>query len=347
METEISKKRVGWVVFMIVAAFVLLMLLIGGCQSYQKAGAGNVILIRNGGPIDSKDIREVRAPETGPCLCGLFSEGRDYYAGSVQRYYKVSSDPSLGEQSGADFIKVPTKDGVEVEVDANIQFHTAFTDEENDLTACDCGGKFNYLVERFDTAFGNRSFSSKSGGNHKVYEGNDGWNAFLDSQFRPVVETSFREQIGSVDCADLISSCSLVQSSSTAGAVPVSVTPKDNRESFERIARNLQGQLERSAEEALGDDYLTKFNVQVTNVDLPKKLEDEITDVQANFAAINSARAEKQKADYQAEAAERKAKAYRDNPILGQLKAVEELKNSNATIILGDIGNTGLVLPNK
>lgn len=335
-----------WLLAAVIGAFILLVLFIGGCQSYTKAGAGEVIVVRNGGPFDSKDIREVRAPETGPAIPGLASESRKYIAGSVARFYRVSSDPSLGQQSGADFIKVPTKDGVKVEVDANIQFRTGFTNEQNEVTPCDCENdqgeeQFTYLVERFDTVYGNRKFNAKDGGQFKVYEGNDGWNAFLDQLFRPVVENSFREQIGSVNCADLVSSCALVQSSRQGQEVKV--TAQDNRESFEQIAQHLQTQLQRGTEEALGDDYLRDFHVEVTNVTLPPKVEEAINSAQASFADIATARAQKISADYQAEANERLAAAYKNNPFLAYIKAVESLKNSSATIVLGEPG-TGLVL---
>lgn len=343
-----SRAPVGWMIVIVIAAFVGIVALIGGCQSYNKAGAGEVNLIRNGGPFDSKDIREVRAPETGPALSGLASEVRKYIAGSVARFYKVSSDPSLGSESGADFIKVPTKDGVNVEVDANIQFNTAFTNEQNEVTPCDCpnasgGEKFKYLLERFDTAFGNRKFEAKEGGSFKVYEGTDGWNAFLDTYFRPVVENSFREQIGSVNCADLVSSCALVQSSKQDETTPVNFTAKDNRESFERIADNLTTQLESGTKAALGDEYLTNFHVEVTRVTLPDKVQDAINDAQASFAKIAEARARKTQADYEAEANERLAAAYRNNPQLAYIKAIESLKDSTATIIVGEPG-TGLNL---
>lgn len=343
-------------VFLTLGAIVLLTLFIGSCQSYNKAGAGEVNVIRNGGPWSSKDIREVRAPETGPAIPGLASEVRSYIAGSVGRFYKVSSDPSLGDDSGADFIQVPTKDGVNVKVDANIQFNTAFTNEENEVTPCDCPNdkgeeKFDLLIERFDTVFGNRKFSSKSGGSHHVYDGNSGWNAFLDSLFRPVVENSFREQIGSVNCADLVSSCALVQSSRQVEQVAVAdqggdaakLTPKNNKEAFEQIAEHLTTQLEKGSEEALGDDYLTNFHVEVTRVTLPNKVQDAINEAQASFANIATAKAQKIQADYQAEANERLASAYKGNSQLAFIKAVESLKNSSATIILGEPG-TGLTL---
>jgi regulator of protease activity HflC (stomatin/prohibitin superfamily) len=324
-----------WGLVAIVACIVGLVLFIGGCESLNRPGPTEVALIRNGGPFSSKDIREVRAPASSYAISGLASEVRMYIAGCEQRYYKVSSDPSLGNKSGADLIKVPTKDGVNVEVDAQVLFRTGFTDPKT----CKLTEDQEALLERFDTQFGNRSFASKDGGTHKVWEGNDGWNAFLDTILRPVVENAFREQVGSVNCADLVSSCALVQSSSQE--VPVSFTASDNRKNFERIQQGVQTQIATGVLESLGDDFLTDFHVQLTKVTLPDTVQTAIDEAQASFAQIAEARAKKTQAGYEAEANERLSAAYRNNPILGYIQAIKELKGSNATVIVGEPG-TGL-----
>jgi regulator of protease activity HflC (stomatin/prohibitin superfamily) len=334
---------IGWLIAVVVA-FLFVIVAIGSCSSLNRTGPTEVALIRNGGPFDNKSIREVRPPSQGYKVSGLASEVRKYIAGNEQRYYKVSSDPSLGSESGSDFIKVPTKDGVNVEVDAQISFRTNFTNEGGELTPCDCPNEkgdqeYEWLLEKFDTNYGNRNYRAKDGDQLKVWEGNDGWNAFLDSIFRPVVENAFREQVGSVNCADLVSSCALVQSSSQDQSV--AFTGADNRKNFERIQNSVQAQIDEGVESALGTEYLTGFKVQLTKVSLPQKVQDAIDDAQASFAKIAEARAGKIQADYQAEANERLAAAYRGNPILGYIKAIESLKDSTATIIVGEPG-TGL-----
>lgn len=340
---------VGIVLVILVVIFAFGTFL-GALASINKTGPTTVEVIRNGGPFDNKDIREVRPPSQSVKISGIWSEGRDYIAGNENRYYKVSSDPSLGDQSGSDFIQVPTKDGVNVELDAQITFRTDFTNESgSEITPCNnadgCSG-YQYLVEKFDTAYGNRNFTSKTGGNYKVWDGNSGWNAFLDSIFRPVVENSFREQIGSVNCADLVSSCALVQSSVTGQEKQsVKFTPKDNSANFENIQKNVQDEIEKGVRSALGGEYLTGFKVQLTKVTLPKTVQGAIDDAQSNFAQIAEARARKEQAQYQAEANEILSKSYKKNPYLAYIKAVEALgKNSQATIVLGQPG-TGLTLP--
>ncbi len=345
-ETQIHWGKVVAAIAAIGAIIFGFIVLIGALESVNRTGPTTVSVIRNGGPFDNKDIREVRAPSSSVTVSGLFSDVRDYIAGNENRYYKVSSDPSLGDQSGADFIKVPTKDGVNVEIDGQITFRTDFTNEAGEVTPCnevvDCSG-YDDLVEKFDTAYGNRKFTSKDGHSHKVYEGNDGWNAFLDSLFRPVVENAFREQIGSVNCSDLVSSCALVQSSVQGQEANVKFTPKDNKANFESIQNNVQDEIENGVRSALGGEYLTGFKVQLTKVTLPKTVQGAIDDAQSNFAQIAEARARKEQAQYQAEANEILSKSLRSNPNLTYLKAVETLKNSTATIILGEPG-TGFTL---
>lgn len=330
---EQTKAPIGWLIA-VVLAFCVLVLGIGSCSSLNRPGPTQVALIRNGGPFDSKDIREVRAPNSGYAVSGLNSEVRMYIAGCEQRYYKVSSDPSLGSESGADFIKIPTKDGVNVEVDAQVLFRTGFTKPD-----CTVDQESDEVLEQFDTQFGNRDFRAKDGDTAKVWEGNNGWNAFLDTILRPVVENAFREQIGAVNCADLVSSCALVQSSSQNENV--AFTGADNRKNFERIQTSVQEKIESGVKKSLGGEYLQGFKVQLTKVTLPQRVQDAIDDAQASFAKIAEARARKTQADYEAEANERLAAAYRNNPQLAYLRAIESLKDSHATIIVGEPG-TGL-----
>jgi SPFH domain / Band 7 family len=325
---------------------------LGALESINKVGPTSVEVVRNGGIFDNRDIREVRPPSAGVKVSGLYSEGREYIAGNENRFYRVSSDPSLGKQSGADFIQVPTKDGVNVEIDAQLSFRTNFTNEDGEITPCEdangCNAEdYEALVEKFDTAYGNRNFTSKTGGTYKPWEGNNGWNAFLDSIFRPVVENAFREQIGAVNCSDLVSSCALVQSSVQGQEANVKFTPKDNQSNFEAIQKQVQERIESGVSEALGSEYLTGFKVQLTKVTLPESVQQAIDAAQSNFAQIAESRARKEQAQYQAEANEILSKSYKNNPTLGFIKAVEAVsKNSNATIILGEPG-TGLTLGKK
>lgn len=343
---SVARGTIAFVVgsVVVLAVIVAFCCFIGAVESINKTGPTTVSVVHNGGPFDTHDIRETRGPNSGFKISGLASQARDYIAGNENRYYTVSSDPSLGKESGDDYIKVPTKDGVNVELDAQITFRTDFTNEEGAITPCneetECEG-YKYLVDKFDTAYGNRKFTSKTGSEKRVWEGNSGWNAFLDAIFRPVVENSFREQIGATNCADLVSSCALVQSSAEGSEASVKFTPKDTRSNFTTIQNNVQEEIETGVKEALGGEYLTGFKVQLTKVTLPNEVQGAIDAAQSNFAQISEARAQKEQAEYKAEANEIISESLKGNKELTYLKAVEALKNSTATIILGE-PNMGL-----
>jgi hypothetical protein len=318
-----------WVVGIIVS-ILFFGIFLGSCNSLKsKTGPTEVSVIRNGGPLDSKTIRGTKGPAEPISFIGLYSTNRKYIAGNEQRYYKLSSDPSQGNNTLN--IQIPTKDGVNVEVDGQINFRTAFTTPDGEFTE-----ESKKLLEKFDTDYGNRNFTGANGDSKKVHDGNDGWNAFLNTMFKPVVENAFREQIGAVNCADLVSSCALVQSSNQKTVVVTNAT--SNEENFNKIQRNVQSQIESGMEEALGEPYLTGFKVQLTKVTLPDNVQAAIDTAQASFAEIAKARAQDIQSKFQAKANERLADAYEQSPALAQIKMAEILKDSSATIILGSPG---------
>ncbi len=334
-QTDSGRTIPVWgMVVAVIVGIILFGVFLGSCGSLNgsKSGPTQVIVERNGGPFDSKTIRGVKGPASSISIHGLYTQNRHYIAGNEKRYYKVSSDPSLGEKSGADYIQVPTKDGVNVAVDAQLIFSTAFTSPDGEFSE-----PYQELVKKFDTSYGNRNYKAKDGDSKKVWDGNDGWNAFLDTMFRPVVENAFREQIGAVNCADLVSSCALVQSSENQKSFAIA-NAKDNQKNFELIQTNVQEQLQRGINTALGDEYLTGFGVQITKITLPESVQTAIDTAQASFAQIAEARAQNIQSKYQAESNERLADAYAQSPALAQIKMAEILQDSTATIILGDPG---------
>mgnify|MGYP002073350498 CR=1 FL=1 len=318
----------------IIVGILLCGVVIGSCGSLNgsKSGPTEVIVERNGGPFDSKDIRGVKGPASPISIHGLMTQNRHYIAGNEQRYYSISSDPSQGSQTGTS-IQVPTKDGVNVGVDGQILFRTAFTTPDGEFAE-----EQQELLKQFDTNYGNRNFKGADGDSKKVWEGNDGWNAFLNTMIKPVVENAFREQIGAVNCADLVSSCALVQSSNNQQQFVVT-DATSNEKNFNKIQQNVQQQIEEGIAEALGDTYLSDFKVQLTKVTLPENVQSAIDVAQASFADIAKARAQNVQSRYQAQANERLAAAYEQSPALAQIKIAEELAdNSNATIIVGSPG---------
>lgn len=332
-EYHIDRRRVYLAITAALAFIVLCVLFVGGCDSLNRPGPTQVALIRNGGPLDNKSIREVRPPNSNYAVSGLFSSVRYYIAGNEQRFYSISSDPSLGEKGGVDVISVPTQDGVQVGLDGTIYFRTAFTEPSGELS-----DRAKRLVEQFDTQYGNRTFPSPSGGSGAApWDGNDGWNDWLDSIFRPVVNNAVRQTIGQFTCAQLVSSCALVQQN--GGTVNLTAAAgESNTRNFQAVQTAINQRLQQDVDSALGGPYLRALHFKLVDVKLPPEVQGAINKAQSSFAQIAEARAQNKQAIYQARANERLAASYRTSPALAFIQAAKELKDSSATVILGNPG---------
>src|SRR4051794_14050910 len=170
-------------------------------SSLSRTGPNEVGVVYNGGPLDKKTQRQFIPPASGLTWTGWLSQDPRLYPseGSPRRYI-ITSDPGRGDRVGVDELRVPTADGIDVGLEAKISFTTGFTGAPNDT-----------LVKQFDARFGNRTYPVPSGGERlHPWEGDDGFGAFLDTEFRPVLDNALRETIGRFRCDELVSSCALL-----------------------------------------------------------------------------------------------------------------------------------------
>jgi hypothetical protein len=357
-----KKVAVGVVAF--IALIFLFGFLIGGCKSMDRTDPSEVAVVYNGGPFDSKDFRETVAPSSSFKVPGLFSQWRNYIPSSIQRYYTITSDPDRADNPSATYVEVPTKDGVQIKLEASTLFHTAFTGEGASAEDCETAGFDancgDVLLAQFDEQYGNRKFTESGEKTpHHVWEGTDdeGWSAWLDTIFRPILISTIREEIGKVDCADLVSSCALIQQGSTAAGQPdlaaLSEKGENNTATFAEVSAAVEDKLQERLTAAMGHEYLilgspdgdeSSQAIQIEKVVLPADIQSAIDTTQSAFAEVTTEKANLEKAEYQAEAAKLLAKEYNNRPELVYLEAAKALgDSSNATIILGEPG-TGLNL---
>lgn len=339
------------IIVMIVGVVLLIGLVIGGCKSLTRTGPGEVAVIRNGGPLDSKDIRTTLPPETGFAFQGLFSSKRTYIADDQQRFYTISSDPDRADNPSATSIVVPTRDGVQVSIEGTTNFHTTFTGDGATAEECEAAGLPEDCKDPnlwlFDERFGNRTFT-ESGSDDSLHvweDGDTGWSAFLDAQFRPVLVSTFREEIGSLDCAELVSSCALIQQGAESAGnnlAGLKVPENDSEASFQEVAAAVQSKLDTRLQAALGGTFFADFQVQIEKVVLPEEVQDKINTAQAAFAGIAEQRANAEAAKFEALRAKRLAQQYEKSPVLGQIEIAKVLEGSNATIILDGSSGVGL-----
>ena len=300
-------------IFVLVAASAVL---ISGVR-VERQDAGHVGVVRNGGPLDDRRIRQILLPGQRVTWAGLYSQApREYPASRIVLFYTITSDASRGDRREDDVVNVPTRDGVQVGLEGTVFFHFV---GESDIA----------LLKRFDQTFGNRTFPVA--GSDKVlrpWAGDEGFGAMIDSTFRPILDNDLRSIVGRFGCAELVASCALVRH--VAGPGPRRSNANSNIATVEeRIAGSLTNELS----ETLGGDYFRDVRVRIARVTLPDNVQHEINNVQQAYVSINGARAEVARARYEQHRNKLRAQVYNTSPALAQIDAIRAAP-PNATIVL-------------
>jgi regulator of protease activity HflC (stomatin/prohibitin superfamily) len=313
----------------LVAALVGLALIVGvSGVRVARQPVGYVGVVRNGGPLDKRNIREVLMPGQPLTWIGFFSESpHQYPASNVNRTYTLTSDPTRGSRPGVDVVTVPTKDGVEVGIEATVFIRFV---GERDLKA----------LERFDISYGARRFAPASGGKPLYpWQGDEGFYAWLDNLFRPVLEYNLRREFGRLECAELVASCSLVSSgkASRSSTRPLPVADA------QAVARRISAALERDFTRTVGQAYLWNIRMRIARLTLPTGVQAAVDDAQAKYVQVNAARAEVTQARYQNQRNRLLGEAYNTSPGLANIDALKALPKQ-ATVILSTNGQTPAIL---
>ncbi len=290
----------GGVVAMVGGAIVFVLVLgvlVGACDGgFTSTQGGERAVVRNGGPLDNKKIRQVIEPASSLTWTGLFSDAHKYPAS--QRYLRISSDAAQSESGRADQTLTPTSDGVNVNIEGTVYFE--FTSDTATL-------------RQFDDRFGVRKF-----GGHHPYEGDEGFQAFLNEQIGPIVFANLRQQIARQTCVDLISSCGLVQSRGRADVK--AGTGAVNNANVSTIEEAVSTALESQVRETLGGPYLTNVKFQM-RVALPPTLEKAVDDARAAFAEVSKSSAKVRSARNEAKANSVRQRGYSNCPTCAEIDA--------------------------
>ena len=289
-----------------VVLVLLIVMLAGWIGGYAKTDGGHVAVVRNGGPFDNNKIRQVIQPASNLTWTGLWSSVHDYPA--QQRFYTISSDPREGDRSGVDVVNVPSQDGVDLGIEGTIYF-TLNTDPK--------------LLRDFDNKYGTRTFRGQDGSVEHPWDGDRGWSDFLDAIVRPVIDNDLREQIGSFRCAELVSSCALVQNSQGLSVEQIAKQGANNGANIAAVQRSINQSLSDDLTSTLGQDFLTNITFRLSRATLPDNVQRAVNDAQAAFAGITQAQAKVAQAKAEALANEQREKGYQQCPACA---AIDELK---------------------
>jgi hypothetical protein len=296
------------------AALVLVVCIVGTTGCMTTPNAGEIGVVRNGGPFDNHNIRQVVPNGSGNTWNGWFSSTHYYPVDSQQRFFKM--ERCYGQDkcdADAAAVTVPTSDGVEVTIEGTFYLNTVFNNAKGGVAA----------VKAFDTQFATRTFGSD--GQH-AYDGNGGWASFLGAIVEPIVVNNLRETVAGVQCAELVSSCALVQNQTgDAEAAAKLVTGKNNAANVARVQDAVSTGLANDLDSTLKRRYFGNIAFKLNRVVLPGKVQNAINDAQSAFAAVSQAQARIRSAQADAEANAARQAGYDKCQTCARIDAIKAL----------------------
>jgi hypothetical protein len=294
-------------------ACLLLVGVLGASGCMTTPNAGEIGVVRNGGPLDNHNIRQVIPNGSGNTTNGLFSDTHYYPVDSQQRFFKMERCyGNDGCDADAAAVTVPTSDGVEVTIEGTFYLNTVFNNAKGGMDA----------VKAFDTQFATRTFGDAL----HAYDGNDGWSAFLGAIVEPIVVNNLRETVAGVQCAELVSSCALVQNQTgDASQAAKLVTGKNNAANVARVQNAVSQGLAADLDSTLKRRYFGNIAFKLNRVVLPAKVQEAINDAQSAFAQVSQAQARVRSAQADAEANAQRQAGYLKCPTCARIDAIKAL----------------------
>ncbi|SEG60173.1 Regulator of protease activity HflC, stomatin/prohibitin superfamily [Thermomonospora echinospora] len=299
----------------VLTALLLLVLglpaLIGLLGGFERTDGGQIAVVRNGGFFDNTRIRQVIDPGSGRVWVGWWSKVHKYPA--QQRFYTITSN--LGESTrgggGVDVVTVPSSDGVNMGIEGTLYF-TLNLDHE--------------VLKKFDDKFGTRKFRSSSGHSYYAWQDEGGWSAFLNQIVRPVIDNNLRSQINSFRCAELVSSCALVQNTGSNGRrQTTSIQAQSNNGNIAKVQNAINVQLANDLRATLGGDFLTNIHFNLVRVTLPAQVQQAVDRAQAAFAQVTEAQARVDQAKLEAAANKARQDGYNRCPTCAEIEKLKAL----------------------
>jgi regulator of protease activity HflC (stomatin/prohibitin superfamily) len=138
-----------------------------------------------------------------------------------------------------------------------------------------------------------------------------------------VIDNNLREQINAFRCADLVSSCALVQNGGSRRTSPRGV--RSNNGNIAKVQEAINSSLATDLAQTLGGQFFTNIRFNLVRITLPPKVQAAVDDAQAAFAQVTQAQARVESARADAQANAIRERGYRDCPACAQ---IDELRPS-------------------
>lgn len=322
----------------IVAVIAVVLAVLGVMATFQTTSTdpGFTAVVRNGGPFDSKDIRQIVPPASGVTWTGWFSTVHEYPV--TERYTNVvpgeeGADPSKGDTVDVDAYRTQTRDGVDVGVVGQFKFVLNTADDP----AHPDDPQLSPL-RAFDTAYGQRTYAVPGNADGKrvsPWDGDEGFATFLAVQVRPVAEETLRQVLGSTPCVQLVASCGVLQAADPGAAAAALANAPDNGATFQKVADQISTLMATKVNASLGGPYLSSIHFSLTSIDLPPALKEGIGRVQTQQAATAEANGRAQQAAADATANENRQRGYNSCPTCAQIDQIKAQGDALAKIPSG------------
>ncbi|GAA1294328.1 hypothetical protein Psi02_41740 [Planotetraspora silvatica] len=325
-ETGGSRSFRGIAVLIVIVLIVLAVpTVIGAFNGFERTSGGDVAVVRDGGPLDNNKVRQVIDPASGVTWIGWWSQIHRYPA--QQRFYTITSTAGQGERSGVDVVTVPSSDGVNMGIEGTVYFALNLD---------------HATLKSFDDKFGTRKFRSAAGGTFSPWDGDEGWSAFLDQIIRPVIDNDLRTQVNAFRCAELVSSCALVQNNSNQQG---GLQQQGNNANIAKIQDAVNTSLAEDLKSTLGAEFLTNIHFNLSRVTLPPEVQAAVDKAQAAFAQVTEAQAKVASARAEADANKARQDGYNKCPTCAEIEKLKALPQGITVYAPGNTG--GVALPTK
>jgi regulator of protease activity HflC (stomatin/prohibitin superfamily) len=302
----LSGRSVG---LLAVLGLVGLFVVIGGAAwlfSIKGTDAGQICVVREGGPFDGRDIKEVRQPGEGPKPIGAFNK-----QDCLPITERDSTDVIEGDQT------FPTRDSVQVIVDGQALYQLTSDPQK---------------AEKFYRGYGRRKWGGEE------ISTDQGWLNFQRQRLAPVILDAQREVIGEYGCNALNNLCQYVQNPEAAVQRTGAQAGADTTQNLTEAQRKLADKIREKLRAAFRDEYFENVRYQNLRIRFEPEVQSRITEAQSLRTQAANAKLEadrerakaKGEADRKVEVAEgerraafQQARAYRLNPNQAQIDRIK------------------------
>jgi regulator of protease activity HflC (stomatin/prohibitin superfamily) len=312
--------RITLSIALIIAALIAVPTLIGLVGGLESTQGGEVAVVRDGGWFDDNQVRQVIDPGSGLTWTGMWSSVHAYPA--QQRFYTITADAKRASRLGVDVVTVPSSDGVNLGIEGTLYF-TLNLDHDT--------------LKSFDDKYGTRTYRAQDDSSLAAWDGDDGWTAFFGQAVRPMVDNALRSQLGSMRCAELVPSCSLLESSA--------LKPQDSNTNITKVQNAVNAALARDLPQALGGEFFTGLRFTLAKVTLPAEVQQAVDRSLAAGAAVSEAQARVAQAKAESAANQARQEGYDKCPACAE---IDKLKSLPQGITVYAPGNPqSIVVPAK